>query len=144
MKERHILLVEDNPNDVELTLRAFAKNRIANVIDVVGDGAAALEYLAATGTYAHRRDEPLPSVVLLDIKLPKIDGLEVLRRVRAEPRIRRTPVVLLTSSSEEQDKLAGYDLGANSYIRKPVDFTRFLEAVRELGVYWLVLNEPAE
>jgi two-component system response regulator len=139
--EKKILLVEDNRKDVELTLLALKENHIANEIDVVRDGAEALEYLFATGAYASRDVTDWPAVVLLDIKLPKVDGLEVLRRVRADPRTRRIPIVLLTSSSEEQDKMLGYDLGANSYVRKPVDFTDFIAAVRDLGVYWLLRNE---
>jgi len=140
--QRRILLVEDNPNDVELTLRAFARHGLQNAVDVARDGAEALDYLRADGSYAARAGLPLPALVLLDIKLPKIDGLEVLRRIRADARLRRVPVVFLTSSAEEQDKVLGYDYGANSYVRKPIDFARFLEAVRELGVYWLLLNEP--
>lgn len=139
--ERKVLLVEDEPRDVELTLRAFKKNYIANEIVVVNDGVAAMEYLQGTGAHAGRDPKDMPAVVLLDLKLPKLDGLEVLRRVRADPVIHRVPIVLLTSSSEEQDKIKGYDLGANSYIRKPVNFADFQEAVRQLGVYWLVLNE---
>jgi two-component system response regulator len=139
--EKRILLVEDNRKDVELTLLALKENHIANEIDVVRDGAEALEYLFATGTYAGRDVADWPAVVLLDIKLPKVDGLEVLRRIRGDPRTRRIPIVLLTSSSEEQDKILGYDLGANSFVRKPVDFTDFIAAVRDLGVYWLLRNE---
>ena len=142
MKERVILLVEDNPDDVALTVRAFKKTNILNEIVVAQDGVQALDYLFGTGKYAGRNLEHLPVVVLLDLKLPKIDGLEVLRRLRADPRTRLLPVVILTSSQEEQDLAAGYELGANSYIRKPVDFDRFLEAARQLGMYWLVLNEP--
>ncbi len=140
-KQRKILLVEDEPRDVELTLRALRRNNIANEVVVVTDGVTALEYLQGTGAYAGRDPKDTPAVVLLDLKLPKLDGLEVLRRVRADPVIRRVPIVLLTSSSEEQDKIKGYDLGANSYIRKPVNFADFQEAIRQLGLYWLVLNE---
>lgn len=140
--KRDILLVEDNPDDVALTLRALKKNNIANVVVVAKDGAEALEYLLGTGTYAGRDPRDHPAVVLLDLKLPKVDGLEVLRRLRADPRTKLLPVVILTSSREEQDIIHGYDLGANSYVRKPVDFTAFVEAVKNLGLYWLVLNEP--
>jgi two-component system, response regulator len=136
-----ILLVEDNPDDEALTLRAFAKNNISNRIVVVRDGAEALDWLLKREQHAGRT-EPEPQVVLLDLKLPKIDGLEVLRQIREDPRTKLLPVVILTSSKEESDLLRGYELRANSYIRKPVDFARFVEAVRELGMYWLVLNEP--
>ena len=142
MTHRTILLVEDNPDDVQLTLRAFKKNNILNEVVVVSDGAMALEYLFGTGTYAGRDLARMPSVVLLDLKLPKVDGLEVLRRLRADERTRLLPVVILTSSKEEQDLINGYKLGANSYIRKPVDFNQFMEAARQLGMYWLVMNEP--
>jgi len=137
-----IVLVEDNPNDVELTLRAFARNKIANEIVVCRDGAEALDYLHGTGKHAGRDASDAPALVLLDIKLPKVDGFEVLRRVRGDPRTRLVPVVILTSSAEEQDRIAGYDLGANSYVRKPVDFGQFVDAVRELSVYWLMVNQP--
>jgi two-component system, response regulator len=139
---RVILLVEDNPDDEELTLRALKKSNISNPVAVARDGVEALDYVFARGAYAGRDTREQPQVVLLDLKLPKLDGLEVLRALRSEPRTKRLPVVILTSSAEEQDILAGYDLGANSYIRKPVDFTQFVEAVRQLGLYWLVLNEP--
>lgn len=142
MTHRTILLVEDNPDDVDLTLRAFKKNNILNEVVVVSDGAMALDYLFGTGTYAGRDMARMPSVVLLDLKLPKVDGLEVLRRLRADERTRLLPVVILTSSKEEQDLINGYKLGANSYIRKPVDFNQFMEAARQLGMYWLVMNEP--
>lgn len=138
-----ILLVEDNPDDEALTLRAFKKNNIKNHIVVAHDGVEALDYLFGTGMYAGRDVSDTPAVVLLDIKLPKIDGLEVLRRLRADQRTRLVPAVILTSSKEEQDLVRGYALGANSYVRKPVDFTEFMDAVRQLGMYWLVLNEPA-
>jgi two-component system response regulator len=141
MSSKSILLVEDNPDDVALTLRALKKNNIANDVIVVGDGEEALAYLAGTGSYAGRTVADLPQVVLLDLKLPKVSGLEVLRTVRADPRTQLLPVVILTSSSEEPDIIASYQLGANSYIRKPVDFDQFLEAVRQLGLYWLVLNQ---
>jgi two-component system response regulator len=140
--ERIILLVEDNPDDAALTLRAFAKNKMANKVIVAQDGVEALDYLFSTGSWSERRPEEDPSLVLLDLKLPKIDGLEVLRRTRKDPRTKLIPVVILTSSIEERDVVRGYNLGANSYIRKPVDFSEFLEAMRELGLYWLVLNQP--
>lgn len=143
MHDGIILLVEDSPDDEALTLRAFRKNNIRNEITVAHDGVEALDYLFGTGAFAGRDPELLPEVILLDIKLPKIDGLEVLRRLRANERTKLIPVVLLTSSKEEQDLIKGYTLGANSYVRKPVDFTEFMEAVRQLGLYWLVLNEPA-
>ena len=142
MADRSILLVEDNPDDVALTLRALKKNNIANQVIVASDGAEALDYLFGTGKHSGRDLGEMPAVVLLDLKLPKVDGLEVLRRLRADQRTRLLPVVILTSSKEEQDLIGGYELGANSYIRKPVDFDQFLEAARQLGMYWLVLNEP--
>lgn len=135
-----ILLVEDNPDDVELTLRAFARAKVANEIIVVRDGEEALEYLFATGRHQGRNPNELPQVVLLDLKLPKVDGHEVLRRVRAHETTRRLPVVVLTSSNEERDIIGSYDLGANSFVRKPVDFSEFIDAARHLGLYWLVLN----
>lgn len=141
MSGKSILLVEDNPDDVELTLRALKKNNIANDVVVARDGEEALEYLTATGKYAGRSAADLPQVVLLDLKLPKVGGLEVLRAMRADPRTRMLPVVVLTSSTEEPDIITSYQLGANSYIRKPVDFNQFQEAVRQLGLYWLVLNQ---
>ncbi len=137
---RTILLVEDNPDDVELTLRAFEKSSIANNIVVARDGAEALEHLFAVGAGLEGHRLP-PAVVLLDLKLPKLDGLEVLKRIRADERTRRLPVVILSSSKEERDIVRSYDLGANSFVRKPVDFVEFTEAARHLGVYWLVLNE---
>ena len=137
-----ILLVEDNPNDVQLTLHALNRSRLTNRIQVVRDGAEALEFLFATGAYAQREGSDSPKVVLLDLKLPRVDGIEVLRELRAHPRTKTIPVVVLTSSREERDVVSGYGLGANSYIRKPVDFGQFVEAVRQLGLYWLVLNEP--
>jgi two-component system response regulator len=140
MPSKIILLVEDNPKDVLLTERAFKQSKIANELLVVRDGAEALEYLHGPGAGTLAR--PAPALVLLDLKLPKVDGLEVLSRIRADERTRLLPVVILTSSSEEQDILRGYGNGANSYIRKPVDFTQFIEAVNNLGLYWLVLNEP--
>jgi len=136
-----ILLVEDNPDDAELTLRALKKNNILNQVVLAHDGVEATDYLFGTGTYAGRDTSALPSVVLLDLKLPKIDGLGVLKQIRAGDLTRYLSVVILTSSKEEQDLINGYQLGANSYIRKPVDFNQFMEAVRQLGLYWLVLNE---
>ena len=136
-----ILLVEDNPDDEALTLRALNKNNIKNDVVVARDGAEALDYLFGTGKYTGRDTALMPQVVLLDLKLPKIEGLEVLRRVRADERTKLLPVVILTSSNEDQDRIAGYGLGANSYVRKPVDFSQFLDAARHLGLYWLVLNE---
>jgi CheY-like chemotaxis protein len=136
-----ILLVEDNPDDVDLTLRAFKKNNIANEVVVARDGVEALDYLYARGSDAGRDPARMPSVVLLDLKLPRVDGLEVLERIRADDRTKLLPVVILTSSKEEQDLIKGYSLGANSYIHKPVDFEQFMEAVLQLGLYWLVLNE---
>lgn len=137
-----ILLVEDNPDDVELTRRAFDKSHIRNEVVVARDGAEALDYLFGTGEWAERDAVALPEVVLLDLKMPRVDGLEVLRRIREDARTRHLPVVVLTSSTEEQDLVRSYDLGANSYVRKPVDFAQFIEATRQLGLYWLVLNEP--
>jgi two-component system response regulator len=136
MTEKVILLVEDNPDDEALMLRAFARSNLANRIEVARDGAEALAYLVGPSP------RPLPTHVILDLKLPKVDGLEVLRRVRADERTRTLPVVILTSSREEQDLVESYRLGANSYVRKPVDFTSFASAVQTLGLYWLVVNEP--
>lgn len=136
-----ILLVEDNPDDEALTLRALKKNNIRNEVVVARDGAEALDFLFATGAYADRDINIMPQVILLDLKLPRVDGLEVLRRLRADDRTKCLPVVILTSSSEEVDIIKSYHLGANSYVRKPVDFEQFMEAVRHLGLYWLILNE---
>ncbi len=141
MDKKTILLVEDNPNDEVLTLRAFKKNNIMNEVVVTRDGAEALDYLFATGKYAGRDAGAMPAVILLDLKLPKVSGLEVLQKIRENPRTKILPVVILTSSKEEQDLVNGYKYGANSYIRKPVDFPQFIEAIRQLGLYWLVLNE---
>ena len=142
---KNILLVEDNPDDVALTLRAFKKNKIMNKVVVAKDGAEALDYLFGEGEYGGRDVNDTPQMILLDLKLPKINGLEVLKRIRESELTRLLPVIILTSSKEQQDLLDGYSLGANSYIRKPVDFDQFSEAVRQLGLYWLVLNiGPAE
>ncbi|MFH0759953.1 MAG: response regulator [Bacteroidota bacterium] len=141
MENKTILLVEDNLDDVELTLRALKKNNIKNEVVVVNDGAEALDFLFGTGIYAGRDLKKLPTVILLDLKLPKIDGLEVLRRLRANELTKLLPVVILTSSKQEQDIVNGYSLGVNSYVRKPVDFNQFAEAVSHLGLYWLLLNE---
>jgi CheY-like chemotaxis protein len=137
-----ILLVEDNPDDAELTMRAFRKSNIVNEIVLVSDGVEALDYLFGTGTHAGRDTKLKPEVILLDLKLPKIGGLEVLRRMRADESTRRIPVVVLTSSNEERDILSSYDLGANSFVRKPVDFAQFVDAAQQLGLYWLVRNQP--
>lgn len=144
MSEKVILLVEDNPDDVELTRIAFAEAKVANALVVVGDGAEALDFLFARGKYAGRDPEDLPSIVLLDLNLPKIDGREVLQAIRADERTRSLPVVVLTTSTEPFDVEASYALGVNSYIQKPVDFERFVWAVKQVGLYWLVLNHPRE
>jgi len=140
LENKMILLVEDNADDEELTLRALKKNHIGNKVFIVRDGAEALDFLFCTGIYADRDPSEMPQVTLLDLKLPKVDGLEVLRRLRADERTHTLPIVILTSSNEEKDVVEGYQLGANSYVRKPVDFNEFLEAARQLGLYWLVLN----
>jgi len=137
-----ILLVEDNPNDVELTLHALTRNNLANHVHILRDGAKALEFIFCTGEYAHRSIENCPKVILLDLKLPLVDGLEVLRCIKADPRTQPIPVVVLTSSSQERDIVESYQLGVNSYIAKPVDFEQFTEAVRQLGLYWVLLNQP--
>jgi CheY-like chemotaxis protein len=137
-----ILLVEDNPNDVELTLRALKRQNLANKVFVVKDGAEALEFLFATGAHADRDVENSPRVVLLDLKLPKVDGLEVLRRIKSDERAKAIPVVVLTSSREQRDVVESYQLGVNSYIVKPVDFEKFVQAVSEVGLYWVLLNQP--
>ena len=139
-EKKIILLVEDNPDDEALTLRALQKNNILNEVVVARDGVEALDYMHGTGAYAGRDVSNFPQLVLLDLKLPKVDGLEVLRRIRADQRTALQPVVILTTSTEDRDILSSYELGANSYIRKPVDFEQFMEAVRHLGLYWLVLN----
>jgi two-component system response regulator len=136
-----ILLVEDNPQDVELALHALRKHNLANHIQVVRDGAEALDYMFARGSFHQRDINQIPRVVLLDLKLPKVDGMEVLRQIKADPRTRKIPVVVLTSSREERDVVESYNLGVNSYILKPVDFQQFTEAVRTIGLYWLLLNE---
>ena len=142
MSTKVILLVEDNSDDEELALLAFEKSRIANEVVVARDGVEALDYLFGTGAHAGRDVSNLPQVVLLDLKLPKVSGLKVLQRLRSDTRTRRIPVVILTASKEEQDVIEGYDLGANSYVCKPVNFNEFIEAVQNLQVYWLLLNEP--
>ena len=142
MEEKIILLVEDNPDDVELTLRAFKKNNILNGVIVAKDGVEALDVLFGTGMYAGRELKELPVVILLDLKLPNIDGMEVLKRIRQDHRTKLIPVVILTSSSEPKDVINGYSLGANGYVRKPVEFSQFVEAMRNLGLFWLLLNEP--
>lgn len=142
MMDKVILLVEDNPSDIGLTQRAFQKNGISNKLVIAEDGQEALDYLFGAGAHAGRNMTEMPMLILLDLKLPRIEGLEVLRRLRADSRTRRIPVVILTSSSEEQDIAAGYDLGTNSYIRKPVDFHQFADVIKQLGMYWLVTNQP--
>jgi two-component system, response regulator len=142
IRSRIILLMEDNANDVKLTMYAFEKSNIPSEIVVVGDGEEAIDYLFGTGRHASRDPKVMPEVVLLDMKLPKIDGLGVLRRLRADERTRRLPVVILTSSKEEKDINSSYNFGANSFVRKPVDFDQFIDAARHLGLYWLVMNEP--
>lgn len=141
MTSKVILLIEDNPSDIGLTERALVKNNINNKLVVAQDGQEGLDYLFSEGIYAGNGETALPVLVLLDLKLPKLDGLEVLRQIRANPRTHRIPVVILTSSREEQDIAAGYDQGVNSYIRKPVDFHQFAEVIRQVGLYWLVINE---
>ena len=141
VKGDKILLVEDNPDDVELTLRAFRKNNIVNEVVVVRDGVEALDYLFGTGDYAGRDVDDTPRIILLDLKLPKLNGFQVLERLRRDERTKLTPVVILTSSKEEQDMVSGYKTGANSYVRKPVDFNQFVEAMRHIGLYWLLINE---
>ena len=141
IKDETILLVEDNHDDVELTRRALRKNNIANKLVVAGDGVEALDYLFCKGAHAARDPRDTPRIILLDLQLPKLDGLQVLARLRADERTRLVPVVILTSSKEEQDMISGYKSGANSYVRKPVDFNKFVEAVHQIGLYWLLINE---
>ena len=143
MDNKVILLVEDNPRDEALTLRALKKSNIVNDVIVARDGVEALDYLFGTGAHAGRDLGVMPQMILLDLKLPKVDGLQVLQKIRADERTKRLPVVIFTSSSEEEDLIKSYNLGANSYVRKPVDFEQFLEATRQLGLYWLVLNQVA-
>jgi two-component system response regulator len=140
-EQKAILLVEDNDDDVALTLRAFKRSHLMNPIDVARDGVQALDYLFARNAHEHRASLPLPTLVILDLKLPRLDGLGVLKAIRAEERTRLLPVVILTSSKEEQDLVSGYSLGANSYVRKPVDFVEFIEAAKVLGFYWLMINQ---
>jgi two-component system, response regulator len=142
MNNGTILLVEDNPDDVTLTLRAFKKNNLKNEVIVARDGAEALDYLFGTGKHAGRDLAAMPDLVLLDLKLPRVGGLEVLQKIRGDARTKLLPVVILTSSTEEKDLIEGYSLGANSYVRKPVDFVEFVAATRELGLYWLLYNQP--
>ena len=142
-RNKRILLVEDNADDVELALRAFRRSSIPSEITVVNDGVEAIDYLLATGAHAGRDAKVKPDVVLLDLKLPKLDGIEVLKRVRADERTRRIPIVVLTTSVEDRDLVSCYDLGANSFVRKPVDFGQFAAAAQQLGLYWLVTNQPA-
>lgn len=141
MNEKLILLVEDNPDDEMLLLRAFEKNRISNEIIITRDGAEALDWLFGEGVFSGRDADILPQIIILDLKLPKIDGLEVLRRIRADERTKLIPIIILTTSSEQKDIISSYNLGANSYVQKPVDFEEFIEATRQLGLYWLVLNK---
>lgn len=143
MRDKYLLLIEDNPDDVELTLRAFKKSKVVNRIQVARDGAEAIDFLFGTGAHAGRDVAHTPQVILLDLGLPRVTGLEVLSKIRSDPRTRLLPVVILTSSKEEKDRMQGYLLGANSYICKPVDTEEFTEAARELGLYWLLLNELA-
>ncbi|MDD8025334.1 MAG: response regulator [Acidobacteriota bacterium] len=142
MNTRDILLIEDNPSDIDLTRRAFAKSRVTNQLVVLEDGRQALDYLFGGEPQGGLPPDRMPALILLDLKLPVVNGLDILRRIRTDARTRRLPVVILTSSREEQDVAQSYDLGVNSYIRKPVDFVQFAEAIRNLGLYWLIINEP--
>ena len=141
MMGKNILLVEDNPDDVKLTLRALERERVGNHVQIAADGVEALDYLLGTGKFAGRDTSIMPQVILLDLKMPKMDGLEVLKRIRSDEKTKLLPVVILTTSSEDKDRIESYRLGANSYIRKPVDFAQFSAAVKQLGLYWLVINE---
>lgn len=141
MDTKPILLVEDNPDDVDLTIMALEKSRVSNEVVVVRDGVEALDYLFATGDFAGRDSNVMPQVILLDLNMPRMDGLEFLRQIRADERTRLLPVVILTTSNEDRDRIASYKLGANSFVRKPVDFQQFVEAVQQLGLYWMVLNK---
>ncbi|RPI28298.1 MAG: response regulator [Acidobacteria bacterium] len=143
MKSKLILLVEDNPDDVKLTLKAFERSRLANEVEVASDGVEAIDFLFGTGKHASRDLSIMPELVLLDLKMPRMDGLEVLRRIRSDERTKMLPVVVLTSSLEDKDRVESYRLGTNSYVRKPVDFHQFVDAVLQLGLYWMVLNETA-
>lgn len=142
MTECQILLVEDNPDDVELTLLAFEESKICNQMTVVYDGQEALDYLFCTGQYAAQKPRDLPALIILDLKLPKLDGLDVLKRLRSEPATKFLPVIILTSSQDEEDIMRSYSLGANAYVRKPVDYAQFVEAAKTLGLFWLILNQP--
>jgi CheY-like chemotaxis protein len=141
MEYKTILLIEDNPDDIELTIRAFKKNNLKNEITIIKDGEKALDYINCTGEFSSRDKNKQPAIILLDLKLPKVDGIEILKHIKANPKMRIIPVIILTSSLEEKDIENGYSFGANSYIRKPVDFNKFQEAVQHLGLYWLLLNE---
>jgi two-component system response regulator len=143
MKTRLVLLVEDNPDDIKLTLKAFERSHLANKVEIARDGVEALDFLYGSGKHTGRDLSVMPEVVLLDLKMPRMDGLEVLRRIRSDERTKLLPVVVLTSSLEDKDRVESYRLGTNSYVRKPVDFHQFAEAVQQLGLYWMVLNEPA-
>lgn len=142
MKSKYILLIEDNQDDIDLTLRAFKKHKLANEIRVIQDGAEAVEFLFCTGKYADRNIGDVPSFVLLDLNLPKVNGLEILKKIRENPKTKCIPVIILTSSKYDQDVINSYELGVNSYIRKPVDFNKFIEAIDQIEAYWLILNEP--
>lgn len=142
MKTRYILLIEDNQDDIDLTLRAFKKHKLINDITVIKDGAEALEFIFCTGKYAVRDIADVPAFILLDLNLPKVNGLEILKQIRENPKTKPIPVIILTSSKHDQDVINGYSLGVNSYIRKPVDFVKFLDAIAQIEAYWLILNEP--
>ncbi len=142
MKTKYILLIEDNQDDIDLTLRAFKKHKLINDITVIKDGAEALEFIFCTGKYAARNIADIPAFILLDLNLPKVNGLEILKQIRENPKTKPIPVIILTSSKHDQDVINGYSLGVNSYIRKPVDFAKFVEAIEQIEGYWLILNEP--